>query len=136
MIKPIVKDVMFLSLKSEKATPADRQVITDLQDTLAAHRDTCVGLAANMIGVRKNIIIVSMGVLDMVMVNPKITKKLKPYETEEGCLSLEGTRKITRYKKIEVEFEDINFVKQKREYKDMAAQIIQHEIDHCNGIII
>lgn len=136
MIKPIVKDVMFLSLKSEKATPADRQVITDLQDTLAAHRDTCVGLAANMIGVRKNIIIVSMGVLDMVMVNPKITKKLKPYETEEGCLSLEGTRKITRYKKIEVEFEDINFVKQKREYKDMVAQIIQHEIDHCNGIII
>ena len=127
---------MFLSLKSEKATPADRQVITDLQDTLAAHRDTCVGLAANMIGVRKNIIIVSMGVLDMVMVNPKITKKLKPYETEEGCLSLEGTRKITRYKKIEVEFEDINFVKQKREYKDMVAQIIQHEIDHCNGIII
>ncbi|MBQ5565861.1 MAG: peptide deformylase, partial [Clostridia bacterium] len=92
--------------------------------------------AANMIGVRKNIIIVSMGVLDMVMVNPKITKKLKPYETEEGCLSLEGTRKITRYKKIEVEFEDINFVKQKREYKDMVAQIIQHEIDHCNGIII
>ena len=136
MIKPIVKDVMFLSLKSEKATPADRQVITDLQDTLAAHRDTCVGLAANMIGVRKNIIIVSMGVLDMVMVNPKITKKLKPYETEEGCLSLEGTRKITRYKKIEVEFEDINFVKQKREYKDMVAQIIQHEIDHCDGIII
>lgn len=136
MIKPIVKDVMFLSLKSEKATPADRQVITDLQDTLAAHRDTCVGLAANMIGVRKNIIIVSMGVLDMVMVNPKITKKLKPYETEEGCLSLEGTRKITRYKKIEVEFENINFVKQKREYKDMVAQIIQHEIDHCNGIII
>ena len=73
MIKPIVKDVMFLSLKSEKATPADRQVITDLQDTLAAHRDTCVGLAANMIGVRKNIIIVSMGVLDMVMVTGMIS---------------------------------------------------------------
>lgn len=136
MIKPIVRDMMFLSQKSEKATKADMNIIKDLQDTLAANRETCVGMAANMIGYKKRIIIVNVGILNMIMVNPKIVKKAHPFETEEGCLSLDGTRPTTRYKTIEVEFEDISFKKQRRKFTDWTAQIIQHEIDHCDGIII
>lgn len=136
MIKPIVKDIFFLNQKSEKATKADTQIIKDLQDTLTAHKDSCVGMAANMIGYNKRIIIVTVGMINMVLVNPIIVKKAFPYETEEGCLSLEGVRKTTRYKEIEVEFEDISFKKQRRKFSDWTAQIIQHEIDHCDGIII
>lgn len=136
MIKPIVKDILFLKQTSEKATEKDAQIIKDLQDTLSAHSDSCVGMAANMIGYNKRIIIVTIGMINMVMVNPKIVKKSTPYFTEEGCLSLEGIRKTKRYKEIEVEFEDINFNKQRKKYSEWTAQIIQHEIDHCDGIII
>lgn len=136
MIKPIVKDVLFLGQKSEPATQADMQVIIDLQDTLKAHRDGCVGMAANMIGYKKNIIIVSMELFDLIMVNPVITKKSGAYETEEGCLSLTGQRKTTRYKEIEVSYEDVGFKKQKQRFSGYAAQIILHETDHLEGIII
>ena len=166
MIKPIVKNVLFLGQKSERATKADINVIKDLQDTLAANSETCVGMAANMIGYKKRIIIVNVGFVNMIMgetcvgmaanmigykkriiivnvgfvnmimVNPKIVRKAFPFETEEGCLSLDGTRPTTRYKQIEVEFEDINFKKQRKKFTDWTAQIIQHEIDHCDGIII
>ena len=103
MIKPIMKDVLFLGQKSEPATKADLQVVIDLQDTLAAHREECVGMAANMIGIKKRVIIVNMGMIDIVMFNPVIRKKSGAYETEEGCLSLTGVRKTTRYEKIEVD---------------------------------
>lgn len=136
MIKPIVKDMFFLSQKSQPASRADAQVICDLLDTLRAHTEECVGMAANMIGVRKNIIAVTAGDVNLVMVNPVITKKSGPYETEEGCLSLIGQRKTTRYQMIEVEYLDENFKPQKNTYVGWTAQIIQHEIDHCNGIVI
>ena len=136
MVKPIVKDVMFLGQKSEPATEADRQIIIDLQDTLKAHRDGCVGMAANMIGYKKSIIIVSMGLFDMVMVNPIITKKTGAYQTEESCLSLTGKRPTTRYKEIEVEYQDVNFKKQKQKFTGYVAQIICHEVDHIMGIVI
>lgn len=136
MVKPIVKDVMFLGQKSEPATADDRQIISDLQDTLKAHRDGCVGMAANMIGYKKRIIIVSMGFADLVMQNPVIKTKSGKYETEESCLSLTGRRKTERYQNIEVEYFDISFNKQKQKFSGYAAQIIQHEMDHLEGIII
>ena len=136
MVKPIVKDVMFLGQKSEPATADDRQIITDLQDTLKAHRDGCVGMEANMIGNKKRIIIVSMGFADLVMKNPVIKAKSGKYETEESCLSLTGRRKTERYQNIEVEYFDISFKKQKQKFSGYAAQIIQHEMDHLEGIII
>ena len=106
MIRPIVKDVFFLGQKSEDATKLDLSVGQDLQDTLKANADRCVGMAANMIGIKKKIIIVNMGFMNVVMYNPVILKKDKPYETVEGCLSLEGVRKTTRYQNIEVEYMD------------------------------
>lgn len=112
------------------------QIGKDLQDTLRANRDRCVGMAANMIGVRKNIIIVNMGMLDMVMFNPVITKMDTPYETEEGCLSLDGVRRTTRYQNIEVEYYDFSWKKQKQKLSGWTAQICQHEIDHLEGRII
>jgi len=136
MIKPIVKDVFFLGQKSEAATKADIQIGKDLQDTLTANREGCVGMAANMIGVKKNIIIVNMGFVDVVMFNPVIIKKDTPYETEEGCLSLEGVRKTTRYQNIEVEYYDFAWKKQRQKLSGWTAQICQHEIDHLEGIII
>ena len=111
-------------------------MVNDLRDTLAANRERCVGMAANMIGYKKNMIIVSAGPVDMIMINPVICSKIGRYETEEGCLSLEGKRKTTRYKKIEVEFQDAGFVKRKMAFEGFVAQIIQHEVDHCNGIVI
>ncbi len=111
-------------------------MITDLLDTLKANEQNCVGMAANMIGVRKRILVFSLGFANVPMVNPVITKKMKPYETEEGCLSLNGVRKTTRYEMIEVEYEDQNFKKQKQTFQGWTAQIIQHEIDHFDGIII
>ncbi len=136
MIKPIVKDVLFLGLKSAPAVKADLPIAQDLQDTLNANRDRCVGMAANMIGVRKRIIIVNMGMINVVMFNPVITRKEGPYETEEGCLSLSGVRKTTRYKRITVEYLDCSWKKRCQEYSDWTAQIIQHECDHLEGIII
>ena len=136
MIKQIVRDEMFLAQKSEPATKADAAVITDLIDTLRANEGSCVGMAANMIGVRKRIIVFSIGVAIVPMVNPVITKKMKPYETEEGCLSLSGVRKTTRYENIEVEYEDKDFKKQKQTFTGWIAQIIQHEVDHLEGRVI
>ena len=136
MIKPIMKDVLFLGQKSEPATKADLQVGIDLQDTLAAHREECVGMAANMIGIKKRVIIVNMGMMDIVMFNPVIHKKSGAYETEEGCLSLTGVRKTTRYEKVEVEYLDQNWKKQKMVLSGWPAQICQHEMDHCDGVII
>ena len=136
MIKSIVRDVFFLAQKSEAATKADLLVGIDLQDTLKANSEGCVGLAANMIGVKKNIIIVNMGFIDIVMFNPVIKKKDTPYETEEGCLSLDGVRKTTRYENIEVEYYDMQWKKQSMKLSGWTAQICQHECDHLEGIII
>lgn len=136
MIKPIMKDVLFLGQKSGPATKADLQVGIDLQDTLAAHREECVGMAANIIGIKKRVIIVNMGMIDIVMFNPVIRKKSGAYETEEGCLSLTGVRKTTRYEKIEMEYLDQNWKKQKMALSGWPAQICQHEMDHCDGVII
>ena len=136
MIQPIMRDIAFLKQKSLPATQADRQVALDLLDTLKAHESECVGMAANMIGMRKNIIAVNMGFMNVAMFNPKIVKRNGKYETEEGCLSLDGVRKCVRYQEIEVEYEDINFKRQRQKYSGWTAQIIQHECDHLNGIII
>ena len=136
MIKQVVKDVISLGQRSDEATKADLSVADDLRDTLAANREHCVGMAANMIGVRKRIIIANMGMGDIVMFNPVIVKKDSPYETEESCLSLIGTRKATRYKNIEVEYTDQQWNRKKQKYSGFIAQIIQHECDHLAGIII
>ena len=136
MVKKIIHDPMFLRQKSVDATEADKQVVTDLLDTLRANLDRCVGMAANMIGVRKNIIAVNMGFMNVAMFNPVIVKKSGSFETEEGCLSLIGVRKTTRYEEIEVEYEDMNFKKQHQKFSGWTAQIIQHECDHLEGMII
>ncbi len=136
MIRPIMKDIFFLNQKSEPATESDKQIAIDLLDTLKAHEEGCVGMAANMIGVKKCIIAVNMGFMNVAMFNPKIVKRSGKYETEEGCLSLTGVRKCTRYQEIEVEYQDMNWKKQRQKYTGWTAQIIQHEIDHCNGIVI
>ena len=136
MIRTIVKDVLFLGQKSEPATKNDVAVIDDLVDTLRANLDGCVGMAANMIGVKKRILVFSLGNIIVPMVNPVIVKKENKYETEESCLSLNGFRKTTRYEKIEVEYLDRNFKKHRDTFKGFTAQIIQHEIDHFEGIII
>ena len=136
MIRPIVKDVLFLGQKSEPATKADIAVIDDLVDTLRANLEWCVGMAANMIGVKKRILVFSVGDIIIPMVNPVIVKKEKSYETEESCLSLIGFRKITRYESIEVEYFDKDFKKHKQKFTGFTAQIIQHEVDHFEGIII
>ena len=136
MVKKITRDPMFLAQKSVDATEADKQVITDLLDTLRANLDHCVGMAANMIGVSKNIIVVALGPFQFAMINPVITKKTGAFQTEEGCLSLDGVRPCTRYKEIEVDYLDTNFKQQPGKYIGWTAQIIQHEVDHCNGIVI
>lgn len=136
MVKKIMRDPLFLSQKSVDATEEDKQVVTDLLDTFRANLDRCVGMAANMIGVRKNIIVVAAGPFQFVMINPVITKKSEAYQTEEGCLSLDGVRPCTRYHEIEVDYLDQNFKTQHGKYSGWTAQIIQHEIDHCNGIVI
>lgn len=136
MIREIVKDTFFLSQRSVPAGPADMQVIKDLQDTMQANRHRCVGMAANMIGHNKRIIVVGIGLMNVIMINPKIVSKSGPYETEEGCLSLSGKRKTKRYQKIEVEYQDISFKTQKRRFEGYTAQIIQHETDHLEGILI
>ena len=136
MVRSIVRDVFFLGQKSEPATKADISVGQDLQDTLKANADRCVGMAANMIGVKKRVIIVNMGLMNLVMYNPVIVKREGPYEAEEGCLSLDGVRRTTRYQHIEVEFQDENWKKQRIKLTGWPAQICQHEIDHLSGTII
>ena len=136
MVKQIVRDPLFLRQKSEPATKEDKQVITDLMDTLRANQERCVGMAANMIGVRKQIIVVSVDPFIVPMVNPVITRKSGKYETEEGCLSLDGVRSCTRYKEIEVEYLDQDFKKKHGKFNDFTAQIIQHEIQHFSGELI
>ena len=136
MVKQIVRDIFFLGQPSEPATQADLSVGRDLLDTLQANREACVGMAANMIGVKKNINIVNMGLIDVVMFNPVIISRRGRYETEEGCLSLEGVRKTTRYQEIEVEYYDSSWKKQRQKLSGWTAQIAQHEIDHLSGKII
>ena len=136
MIKTIVRDAFFLSQKSEEATKVDLPVAQDLEDTLKANRERCVGMAANMIGYRKRMIIVATGFADVVMINPVITAKSDPYEAEEGCLSLPGTRKTTRYNRITVKYLDKKFAQHTQDFSGYIAQIIQHECDHLEGILI
>lgn len=136
MVQKVIKDPMFLAQKSVDATREDAQVIVDLLDTLRAHLDHCVGMAANMIGVKKRIIVVAAGPFQVPMINPVIVKKSGAYQTEEGCLSLDGVRPCKRYQEIEVEYLDQNFKKQRGKYSGWTAQVIQHEIDHCNGVVI
>lgn len=136
MIRPIMKDQFFLSRKSQPATADDLTVARDLLDTLMAHREGCVGMAANMIGVAKRVIAFDNSGSYMVMFNPEIVDRSSPYETQEGCLSLEGTRNTTRYRTIKVSYQDEKFKSRTKTFTGWTAQIIQHEIDHCNGIII
>jgi peptide deformylase len=136
MIQEIMRDTAFLAQKAEPATPADLPVAQDLLDTLAAHKDGCVGMAANMIGVNKRIIAFVDEDSYMVMFNPEIIKKSEPYETEEGCLSLTGTRKTRRWKSIKVQYQNEKFQTRFKTFTGWTAQIIQHEIDHCEGIVI
>lgn len=136
MIKTVVHDQARLAQKSRPATKADAATVTDLLDTLKANSENCVGMAANMIGVNLQIIVVDMGVIPVAMINPIITKKSGAYATQEGCLSLPGERPTTRYQSIDVNFLNQNFQKQHQTFTGFVAQIIQHEVDHCNGIII
>jgi len=136
MVRTVMKDIIFLGQKSEPATQDDISIMDDLLDTLKSNAEHCVGMAANMIGEKKRIIVYSMGLICIPMINPVIIKKSKPYETQEGCLSLIGIRKTTRYEFIEVEYMDRNFKKQKNTFSGWIAQIIQHEIDHCDGVVI
>lgn len=137
MVKEIVHSPILLAAKSEPAVAADLQTVQDLLDTISAHADECVGMAANMIGVRKRIIAFdNMGVY-MTMLNPEIIEKSEPYETEESCLSfLGGPRKCLRYRKITVKWQTGGFRTMTKAFSGWTAQIIQHEIDHCNGILI
>ncbi len=125
-----------MNQKSEEATKVDLQIAQDLEDTLRANRERCVGMAANMIGHRKNIIIVATGFADIVMINPVITDRSEPYDTEEGCLSLPGTRHTTRYKNITVRYLDKGFTEHIQNFSGYIAQIVQHECDHLEGILI
>ena len=136
MIQPIMKDPIFLAQKSVPATKEDLQVAQDLLDTLTAHKDGCVGMAANMIGVSKRIIAFDNEGKYMVMFNPEIVKRSEPYEAEEGCLSLPGTRKAKRYRSIKVQYQNEQFQTRFKTFTGWTAQIIQHEINHCNGVLI
>ena len=136
MIKTLIHDPAFLAQESEAATVDDLQTAVDLLDTLSAHRETCVGMAANMIGVAKRIIAFDNEGKYMVMFNPEIVKRSKPYEAEEGCLSLTGTRKAKRYCSIKVQYQNDQFQTRLKTFTGWTAQIIQHEIDHCNGVLI
>lgn len=137
MIKELIHDPFFLGVKSETATEEDLQTARDLLDTLTAHKSECVGMAANMIGIRKRIIVFDNEGEYMIMLNPEIIRKSGVYETAEGCLSLLGDpRKCTRYKSIKVKWQNENFQTRIKTFEGFTAQIIQHEIDHCDGILI
>ena len=137
MIQPIMKDPIFLAQPAADATPADKQTAQDLLDTLVACKGACVGMAANMIGVCKRIIAFECGENDyMILYNPEIVKMSQPYQAEEGCLSLEGTRKTKRWKSIKVRYQNEDFQERFKTFTGWTAEIIQHEIDHCSGILI
>ena len=136
MVCEIMKDVFFLSQKSIPATPEDLSVAQDLLDTLEANKERCVGMAANMIGISKRIIAFDNEGSYSVMFNPEIIKKSGPYETEEGCLSLTGVRKTKRWQSIKVQYQNEKFQTRLKTYTGWTAQIILHEIDHCDGIVI
>ena len=136
MVRDLMHDPIFLARKSVPATAEDLETARDLLDTLTFHKEGCVGMAANMIGVTKRIIVFDNEGEYMTMLNPVILKAAEPYETEEGCLSLlGGPRKTQRFRKIKVEFETLNFQKRIKTFTGWTAQIIQHEIDHCNGVL-
>ena len=136
MIREICKDVLFLGRKAEAATPDDLSVAADLLETLAFHKEGCVGMAANMIGVNKRIIAFDNDGQYMVMFNPEILRKTGPYDTEEGCLSLTGVRPVKRWKTIKVQWQNEQFQTRIKNFTGWTAEIILHEIDHCEGIII
>ena len=136
MVQPIMKDPVFLAQKSAQATKEDLPVSQDLLDTLIAHRESCVGMAANMIGVSKRIIVFDNEGTYMTMFNPEIVRCSELYEAEESCLSLNGRRKTKRYRKIKVRYQNAEFQTRLKTFSGWTAQIIQHEIDHCNGILI
>ena len=136
MVREIMKDVVFLAQKSSAATPDDLSVAQDLLETLIAHKEGCVGMAANMIGINKRIIAFDNNGKYMVMFNPEIIKHSESYEAEEGCLSLTGTRKTKRWQSIKVQYQNEQFQTRYKTFTGWTAQIIQHEIDHCEGIII
>ena len=136
MVREICKDEAFLAQKAEPATADDLGVAQDLLDTLAAHKDGCVGMAANMIGVNKRIIVFDSEGKYMVMFNPVIVRRSGVYEAEEGCLSLTGTRKTKRFQTIKVQWQNEKFQTRLKTFSGWTAEIIQHEIDHCEGIII
>lgn len=136
MVQEIMKDMIFLAQPSDPATPDDLPCAQDLLDTLKAHRESCVGMAANMIGVRRRIIAFNDSGKYAVLFNPEIVRRSDPYEAEEGCLSLAGVRSAKRYRKIQVRYQDDRFRTRYKTYEGWTAQIVQHEIDHCNGILI
>ena len=136
MEKPIVKDTLFLRIPSKPATPEDISVADDLRDTLLANRERCLGMAANMIGVSKSIIVFFDGATCCEMFNPKLFKTAQPFDTEEGCLSLTGVRPTKRFRSIKVQWVDRQFKPHIKTFTGLTAQIIQHEIDHISGIII
>ena len=136
MIREICKDEAFLAQKAAPATPEDLSVAADLLETLAHHQDSCVGMAANMIGVNKRIIAFDNEGTYMVMLNPEIIKRSGPYEAEEGCLSLIGTRKTKRWQSIKVQYQNEKFQTRFKTFTGWTAEIIQHEIDHCEGSLI
>ena len=136
MVRPIMKDPIFLSRKSGEATAEDTGIARDLLETLEYHKEGCVGMAANMIGQAKRIIAFDCGGTYMVMFNPEILKTWEPYDAEEGCLSLAGVRKTTRYRRIKVRYQTEVMQWRTKNFEGWTAQIIQHEIDHCNGILI
>lgn len=136
MVRTIIHDVLFLGRKSADADSSDLQTAQDLLDTLKAHAEDCVGLAANMIGVSKRIIAFVDGMERTVMLNPEIIRQSEPYNTEEGCLSLSGVRQTTRYKSIKIRYQNMQLQTRIKTYTGYTAQIIQHEVDHCSGILI
>ena len=137
MVKELMHDPIFLARKSQPATQADLETAQDLLDTLTFHKDGCVGMAANMIGVTKNIIVFDNEGSYMTMLNPVILKAAEAYETQEGCLSLlGGPRKTKRFRKIKVQYQNLDFQTRIKTFTGWTAQIIQHEVDHCNGVLI
>mgnify|MGYP004560677675 FL=1 len=136
MVREICRDETFLAQQAEPATPEDIDVARDLLDTLEAHKDGCVGMAANMIGVNKRIIAFENDGKYTVMFNPVIVKKADPYEAEEGCLSLVGTRRVKRWRSVRVQWKNEKFQTRIKTFTCFTAEIIQHEIDHCDGIVI
>ena len=136
MVRDIMRDPAFLAQKAEPATKEDASVGQDLLDTLRAHKEACVGMAANMIGVNKRIIVLEAEGKYLLMYNPQIIKKSGPYEALEGCLSLPGQRRTKRWKNIKVQYQNEDFALRFKSFSDFTAQIIQHELDHCEGILI